>query len=203
MKNKNSRSSANLETISERFKRLRIEAGLTGTRLAELTGTKQSRISDIENGKGYLYADELPVYASALKTTVSYLVTGNKPENEAVSDELGLSDKTINRLSTTVKKGNRLFADAINLLFSDSDQADSIFMTNGEMVLALFAEFANCPDRELVVKTMNFTNPAFTLTKDEALKLRLMNALSIFKIERMNKQPNPKNGLKPDIPYDE
>lgn len=191
MKNKNSRLSANPETIPERFKRLRLEAGLTGTRLAELTGTKQSRISDIENGKGYLYADELPVYASALNTTVSYLVTGNDPPNEAVSAELGLSNKALNRLSASVKQGNRLFADAINLLFSDSDQADSVFMTNGETVLALFAEFARCPERELVVKTMNFTNPAFTLTKDEALQLRLINSLSAFRKDHRQEQQKP------------
>lgn len=191
MKNKNSRLSANPETIPERFKRLRLEAGLTGTRLAEMTGTKQSRISDIENGKGYLYADELPNYAKALNTTVSYLVTGNEPENEAVSAELGLSNKALNRLSASVKQGNRLFADAINLLFSDSDKADSIFMTNGETVLALFAEFARCPERELVVKTMNFTNPAFTLTKDEALQIRLINSLSAFRKDHRQEQQKP------------
>lgn len=185
MKNRDSRSTANKETVSERLKRLRLEAGLTGSRLAEMVGTQQSRISDIEKGKGYLYADELPKYAEALKTTVSYLVTGNEPANETVSAELGLSNKAINRLSGSLKAGNTLFSDAINLLFDDSDQADSVFMTDGETILSLFREFALCPEREMVVKTVNFTNPAFTLTKDEALQLRLINSLSAFRKKRL------------------
>ena len=181
MKNKNSRSSANNETIPERLKRLREEAEISQAKLAGLVGTKQSRISDIEQGKGYLYAEELPVYALALNTTVSYLVTGNEPDNETVSAELGLSNKAVNRLAGSVKKGNTLFSDAINMLFDDSDQADSIFMTTGETILALFNEFVSCPDRKLVVETMNFTNPAFALTTDEALQLRLINCLSEFR----------------------
>ena len=165
------------------MKRLREEAEISQAKLAELVGipNHQSRISDIEKGKGYLYAEELPVYAKALNTTVSYLVTGNEPANETVSSELGLSNKAVNRLAGSVKKGNTLFSDAINMLFDDSDQADSIFMTTGETILALFHEFVSCPDRKLVVETMNFTNPAFTLTKDEALQLRLINCLSEFR----------------------
>ena len=119
MKNKNSRYSPNKETIAERLKRLRLEAGLTGSRLAELTGSKQSRISDIENGKGYLYADELPVYASALNTTVSYLVTGIEPPNQTVSAELGLNNHAINVLRN---QDNEAVRELVNILLWDKDQ---------------------------------------------------------------------------------
>lgn len=120
MKNKNSRSITPTESIRERLKRLRLEAGLTGSRLAELTGTKQSRISDIENGKGYLYADELPVYASALNTTVSYLVTGIEPPNETVSAELGLKNHAINVLRN---QDNEAVRELVNILLWDKDQS--------------------------------------------------------------------------------
>lgn len=178
MKNKESRLNPAQESISERLKRLRNEAGLTGTQLAERVGTTQSRISDIENGKGYLYADELPKYAEALNTTVSELVMGTRPENETLSRETGLSDEALNRLRVFNGKGNRLFSDAINLFFSDSNEPESIFLSPGESVLALFREFILCPERELVINSMNWTNPAFALSKDEALQLRLINALS-------------------------
>lgn len=95
MKNKNSRLIATSETIPERIKRLRETAELSQSQLAEMVGTKQSRISDIEKGKGYLYAEELPLYAEALNTTVSYLVTRIEPQNETVSSELGLSNHSI------------------------------------------------------------------------------------------------------------
>lgn len=120
MKNKNSRSITPTESIRERLKRLRLEAGLTGSRLAELTGTKQSRISDIENGKGYLYADELPVYASALNTTVSYLVTGIEPPNQTVSAELGLKNHAINVLRN---QDNEAVRELVNILLWDKDQS--------------------------------------------------------------------------------
>lgn len=181
MKNKNSRTdSIVFETIPERLTRLRKQAGLTGKQLAEKVGTQQSRISDIENGKGYLYAEELPVYAEALNTTVSYLVTGNEPENETLSRETGLTDEVINRLRSSRDQGNSVFADAINIFFENSTEPASPFMTEGETVLFLFREFVLCPDRELIVKTMNATNPAFALTRDEALQLRLINSLSYF-----------------------
>ena len=191
MKNKNSRYLPNKETISERLKRLRLEAGLTGSRLAELTGSKQSRISDIENGKGYLYADELPVYASALNTTVSYLVTGNETANETVSAELGLSNNTINRLRKFQENKVPDLAEAINMLFQDSNDSESIFTTTGENVLHLFREFVLCPERELITKTMNWTNPFFALTKDEALQLRLINTLSEFRRTHKQDQKQP------------
>ena len=181
MKNRYSRTdSVVFESIPERLKRLRIDAGMTGKQLADKVGTQQSRISDIENGKGYLYAEELPVYAEALNTTVSYLVTGNEPENETLSRETGLSDETINRLRSSRDQENSVFADAINIFFEQSKEPASPMMTAGETVLFLFREFVLCPDRELVVNTMNWTNPAFALTRDEALQLRLINSLSFF-----------------------
>lgn len=181
MKNKNSRLNPNIESISERLKRLRTEARLSQAALASRVNKSQSQISDLEKGKAYLATDELPDFASALGTTISYLVTGNEPEHETISAELGLSNKTINRLSKYVKKGDTSFSDAINLLFIDSDEPDSVFCTSGETILLLFAEFVHCPERELLVKTINPNNAAFALTRDEALQLRLINSLTEFR----------------------
>lgn len=120
MKNKNSRSITPTESIRERLKRLRENAELSQSQLAEMVEAKQSRISDIENGKGYLYAEELPVYASALNTTVSYLVTGIEPENETVSAELGLKNHAINVLRN---QDNESVRELVNILLWGKDQS--------------------------------------------------------------------------------
>lgn len=121
MKNQNSRSITPTESIRERMKRLREKtAKLSQSQLAEAVGTTQSRISEIENGKGYLYADELPVYASALNTTVSYLVTGIEPPNQTVSAELGLKNHAINVLRN---QDNEAVRELVNILLWDKDQS--------------------------------------------------------------------------------
>lgn len=181
MKNKNSRLSPNKETIPERLKRLRLEAGLTGSRLAELTGTKQSRISDIENGKGYLYADELPVYASALNTTVSYLVTGNEPANETLSAELGLSNGTINRLRKNREQGKTEIADAINLLSDTEFSFAEILPTTGEYLLTAIYNFVHAENRTLLDNPTKKTG--FVISLDEILMLQITKDLQRLRDE--------------------
>ena len=193
MKNKNSRYSPNKETIPERFKRLRIQAGLTGSRLAELTGTKQSRISDIENGKGYLYADELPVYAEALNTTVSYLVTGNKPENEALSAELGLSNGTIDRLRINRKHGKTVTAEAINLLSDTRFSFAEILPTTGEYLLSAIYNFVHCEEKTLIDNPTKETG--FVISLDEILMLQITKDLQRLRDEyQESRSDSPETG---------
>ena len=87
-----------MSDLKTRLFDLRTDAGLSMAELAKKVGTYQSRISDIESGKSCIKADDLPKYADALNTTVSYIVTGKYPENETICDELGLSNKTIETL---------------------------------------------------------------------------------------------------------
>lgn len=193
MKNKNSRYSPNKETIPERFKRLRIQAGLTGSRLAELTGTKQSRISDIENGKGYLYADELPVYAEALNTTVSYLVTGNKPENESLSAELGLSNGTIDRLRINRKQGKTVTAEAINLLSDTRFSFAEILPTTGEYLLSAIYNFVHCENRTLLDNPSK--DSGFVVSLDEILMLQITKDLQRLRDEyQESRSDSPETG---------
>lgn len=86
-----------MSDMKKRLKDLRIDNDLSMKELAGLVGTQQSRISDIESGKGFIKADDLPKYAEALNTSVSYIVTGYDPENEAYKD-LGLSNAALNKL---------------------------------------------------------------------------------------------------------
>lgn len=181
MKNKNSRSSANKETIPERLKRFREKAGISQTKLAEMVGAKQNRISDIENGKGYLYADELPVYASALNTTVSELVTGNEPPNETLSAELGLSNGTINRLRKNREQGKTEIADAINLLSDTEFSFAEILPTTGEYLLTAIYNFVHAENRTLLDNPTKKTG--FVISLDEILMLQITKDLQRLRDE--------------------
>ena len=86
-----------MDDLKTRLKTLRKANGLSMDQLAQILDTQQSRISDIEAGRGYIKADDLPKYAEALKTTVSYLSVGYDPDNEQLAD-LGLSNNTVNIL---------------------------------------------------------------------------------------------------------
>lgn len=184
---------ANKETIPERLKRLRLEQELTGSQLAEMVGTKQSRISDIENGKGYLYAEELPLYASALKTTVSYLVTGNEPENETVSAELGLSNGTINRLRKNWKQGKTVTAEAINLLSDTRFSFADILPTTGEYLLSAVYNFVHCENRTLLDNPSK--DSGFVISLDEILMLQITKDLQRLRDEyQESRSDDPETG---------
>lgn len=184
---------ANKETIPERLKRLRLEQELTGSQLAEMVGTKQSRISDIENGKGYLYAEELPLYAEALKTTVSYLVTGNEPENETVSAELGLSNGTINRLRKNWKQGKTVTAEAINLLSDTRFSFADILPTTGEYLLSAVYNFVHCENRTLLDNPSK--DSGFVISLDEILMLQITKDLQRLRDEyQESRSDDPETG---------
>ena len=170
------------EVFGKRLRKLRQQAGLTGAELAEIVGTNQSRISAIETANNaYINALDLPLYAAALNTTVSFLVSGYEPENEFVGHELGLSNKTINRLIHDQQQGNIFYTDAINLFFDECDDPDSPFESAGETVLRLISSFVRCPEGKGLLEKVDFNNPLQYVTQDEIEQIRLINALSYLR----------------------
>ncbi len=87
-----------MKDLKTRLRELRIDNDLSMDALAAKVGTYQSRISDIENGKAHIRAEDLPKYAKALNTTVSYIVTGYDEGNELLPKDLGLSNTAINNI---------------------------------------------------------------------------------------------------------
>ena len=75
------------EEFSVRLKRLREKAGLSTHELAKLIGIAQSTYSDWENGKG-LRPVPYQKMSQVLAISVTELITGMKPSNQEVIEEL-------------------------------------------------------------------------------------------------------------------
>ena len=86
------------KTLGERIRDLRKDNDLSQAALGEIVGLGKNAISKIEKGTQSLLAQDLPAFAEALGTTVSYLVTGIKDENLATAEDLDLTDDTIEAL---------------------------------------------------------------------------------------------------------
>lgn len=106
--------------IGKRIKKLRTEQQLTGAELASMVDMKQSRISEIENGKRNLDSSELPLFAAALNTTVDYLCSGHSPETVNVSLLTGLDETALDTLKWYKSSGNNGFSMLLNFLLSSA-----------------------------------------------------------------------------------
>ena len=138
------------ESFGKRIKKLRRKAGLTAAQLAEKVGSHQSRISAIENGKNaYINALDLPLYADALETTVSYLVRGGKAENLVLMNETGLSDETVDRMRANKAKGKTIFAEMVNLLSDTRLSHHELLPTSGELLLSAMYDFIHCDEKSV------------------------------------------------------
>ena len=175
--------------LKKRLHDLRVDQDLSMKKLADMVGTQQSRISDIEHGKGYIHADDLPKYAEALQTTVSYLVTGNQPDNETIADDLGLSNLTItelcsiHRMSKLNEKQPELQSyyqnklRVIDCLLKDQSLLDTI----AGYLFRDFSEFHVINETGLYTATLT-KNGTFTEEDNAALfKLRIMDKLSALR----------------------
>ncbi len=174
--------------FGERLRKLRKKAGLSADKLAEKAKLTQSRISNIEAGKGdtksgtlYMTISDYHRLASALNVTVSELITGIEPPNETLSRETGLSDEVISRLKSLRKKGDNRLSEAVNMFFKSDGEPDSPFLMIGETLLELFRLFVLCPENDLCLKSMDMTNPAFGLTTDEVLQTKIIRQLSHYR----------------------
>src|SRR5712691_5219613 len=75
-------TASTINDLADRLRQLRQRAGLTGTRLAELSGMSQSKVSKIENGR------QLPTAADI----------------EAIAQALGLKDEVVEELASGAER---------------------------------------------------------------------------------------------------
>lgn len=81
--------------VERQVRKLREEKGLTQYALGKLVGTSQTQINRYETEHGHILAEDLPAFAKALNTTVSYLVTGINDDNYAIAEDLDLTNDSI------------------------------------------------------------------------------------------------------------
>lgn len=69
-----------MSTVGERIKKRRVELGWTQDQLAQKAGISKSFLSDLENGKRSVSADNLLDIARVLSLSLDYLMKGEEPE---------------------------------------------------------------------------------------------------------------------------
>lgn len=74
--------------VGERIRRRRSELGWTQDVLAQKAGISKSFLSDLENGKRSISADNLLHIARALGLSLDYLMTGGEGDREAEPPEV-------------------------------------------------------------------------------------------------------------------
>ena len=75
-----------MSTIGERIKNRRNELGWTQDQLAQKAGISKSFLSDLENGKRSVSADNLLGIAGVLNLSLDYLMKGTEPEVKPVEN---------------------------------------------------------------------------------------------------------------------
>lgn len=67
-----------METLGERLKKCRSLCGMTFDELSKLTGISKGFLSDVENGKRGISAENLQTLAGVFNTTLDFLMTGKQ-----------------------------------------------------------------------------------------------------------------------------
>ena len=70
------------ETIGDRIRKMRDEKGWTQDDLARAAGISKGFLSDVENGKRNISADNVLKVANALGASLEYLLRGSTPQDE-------------------------------------------------------------------------------------------------------------------------
>src|SRR5437867_1792555 len=99
-----------MSTIGERVKKRRNELGWTQDQLAQKAGISKSFLSDLENGKRSIGADNLLVIARVLNLSLDYLMTGVEPEAKPTEVQIPAS------LAAFAEKEGLTFKQALALL---------------------------------------------------------------------------------------
>ena len=95
-------------TVGDRIKKRRNELGWTQDLLAEKAGISKSFLSDLENGKRSVSADNLLDIARALSLSLDYLMTGEASRDRADrGSDPGVAG-TVRRRRTVSRSGRRL-----------------------------------------------------------------------------------------------
>ncbi len=99
-----------MSTVGDRIRRRRTELGWTQDQLAQKAGISKSFLSDLENSKRSVSADNLLDIARALNLTLDYLMTGEETEAKPAEVQIPAS------LAAFAEKEGLTFKQALALL---------------------------------------------------------------------------------------
>lgn len=99
-----------MSTVGERIKKRRTELGWTQDQLAQKAGISKSFLSDLENGKRSVSADNLLDIARVLNLSLDYLMKGEESETKPVEVQIPAS------LAAFAEEDGLTFKQAIALL---------------------------------------------------------------------------------------
>ena len=129
--------------IGARIKQLRAAKGMTQTQLAKMLNVTREKVNFWENEIRDIKSTDIVLLADTLGTTCDYLLRGIAPENVTIASELGLSNKSIEKLKYMAipedpeikHSAFAVFNECINLLLESE---------NGLSVLADMHHFLLC-----------------------------------------------------------
>jgi transcriptional regulator with XRE-family HTH domain len=101
-----------MSTVGERIKRRRGELGWTQYQLAQRAGISKSFLSDLENGKRSVSADNLLDIAQVLNLSLDYLMTGDEGKRDEGPAEVQIPAS----LAAFAEKEGLTFRQALALL---------------------------------------------------------------------------------------
>lgn len=99
-----------MSTVGERIKKRRNELGWTQDQLAQKAGISKSFLSDLENGKRSVSADNLLDIARVLSLSLDYLMKGTEPETKPAEVQVPAS------LAAFAEQEGLTFKEAVALL---------------------------------------------------------------------------------------
>ena len=108
--------------FSETLRYLLQQRGVTHAKLAEVLGVATNSVTVYCTGKARPNIDTLIKIASYFGVSLDYLITGQNPENKVLSEELGLSEITLQTLKE-VQYGEQFpyLSSYIDRLLSNTD----------------------------------------------------------------------------------
>ncbi len=129
--------------IGARIKQLRAAKGMTQAQLAKMLNVTREKVNFWENEIRDIKSTDIVLLADTLGTTCDYLLRGIAPENVTIASELGLSNKSIEKLKYMAipedpeikHSAFAVFNECINLLLESE---------NGLSVLADIHHFLLC-----------------------------------------------------------
>lgn len=177
--------------IGSRIRQLRENYELSQKKLSELAGiSRQSTISEIENGKREPVASEIQGIAQALGTYEQYLMTGIKPENITLAEETGLSDSTITILKELKKndpdKSLRITA-LLHVLLSD----EKLCLSLSDYLYCQYDAFSGMmeEDKSFLINLFgesSFKEMTYFANLEPAARLKVMDQLKELREEVQN-----------------
>ena len=107
--------------FSDMLRNLISQYGITQTELARNLGLKPNTISMYCSGNSRPDMDTLLEIASYFNVSIDYLITGEREENKILREELGLSEKSLENLSSFAKSENKTLSEHVDKILSDKE----------------------------------------------------------------------------------